>query len=134
MPSALYQSGSNYCCRALLTLLCLQESGLTLDKAEQQRHVEALNILQDCLSEACCDRPDMLRGHSVSLCHSESATRDGLEVRPTGRHCAASAVTCLYYGLEPLAGLLMSLLHPVSVLVCLHLVHHAAQASSIPVL
>ena len=51
----------------------LQAMGPTsLSQAKQQQHIEALEVLQQCLTEVCQDQPDMLAGLCVFLHHPSS--------------------------------------------------------------
>ena len=59
---------------------------LALNKAEQLQHAEALEVLQECLTEVCRDQAGMLEGLSVFLHHPDSTQQ------------AASEVSYLYLG------------------------------------
>lgn len=51
----------------------LQATGQTsLSQAGQQQHIDALEVLQQCLTEVCQDQPDMLAGLCVFLHHPSS--------------------------------------------------------------
>lgn len=51
----------------------MQATGPTsLRVAYQQQHVEALEVLQQCLSELCQDQPDMLAGLFIFLHHPDN--------------------------------------------------------------
>ena len=53
----------------------LQAMGATsLSQAKQQQHIDALEVLQQCLTEVCQDQPDMLAGLCVFLHHPSSSS------------------------------------------------------------
>lgn len=77
-----------FCITALLhsavTALCdpsfLQAMGATsLSQAKQQQHIEALEVLQQCLTEVCQDQPDMLAGLCIFLYHPSSSPWDATD-------------------------------------------------------
>ena len=58
----------------------MQAMGATsIRKADQQQHIEALEVLQQCLTEVCQDQPDMLASLVVFLYHPSISYRMGTD-------------------------------------------------------